>query len=196
MPRLTLLVILLGMLCEVPSSPQSRFASRVVGKGAAKVFLCRRYGFSVPVPPNWFVGLLGDTPFYSNFPPQDTLGGGALPRNGATISIVAQESLPGKEGRETLGSWADRDADLGAAESVIKQDFGIPPETGIERAVRVSFDRKRFGPDDQAQHDVNIYWVFRGKVFATYLEYVHGDPRAQEYESLVGSLMKRVRPLG
>ena len=167
---------------------------KLVGAGKAKRYLSIRYGFSVPVPPAWFVSTKDNTPFYFNFIPSSSRGGGSLPIGGATLNIVAQDDLPSRRGRETLSSWAETDADSGDARSLVERAAIFPSETNVERALWTAFDLKRYSPDDQAQHQVNIYWEFRNHLFATHLIYLNGDPHAKDYNQLLDRVMRGIRP--
>lgn len=168
---------------------------RVVGTGLSKRFLSVKYGFSVPVPPKWFVAVRGNTPFYFNFAPVKATGGGYLPLGGATINVVAQDDLPSRQGRETLSEWADRDGDAGVAETFSERVIELPSETGIGRAVWSSFDLKMYGPDDQAQHQVNVYWEFHKRLFATHLVYVIGNLQGDELNDMLVRIMKGIRTI-
>lgn len=168
----------------------------VMSSGTSRRFLSSKYGFSAPIPPGWFVSVEGSTPFYFNFAPDKSPGRGALPRGGAAINIVAQEDLPSRRGRETLLDWLETDADLGTVETVVQHAAEMPHETGIDKAVWSAFDLKRYGPGDQAQHQINVYWQFRGRLFATHLIYLKGDSRSADYEGLVTKIMVGIRPAG
>jgi hypothetical protein len=70
----------------------------------------------------------------------------------------------------------------------------MPSSTGASNAMMVSFDIPRLSPDEQPQHEAHVYWEFRGKLFAAYLSYVVGDPKAAEYSDLLVMLVRSIRP--
>jgi hypothetical protein len=71
----------------------------------------------------------------------------------------------------------------------------MPPATATTRALLSAFDEATFGPDDQPQRSVTVYWEFRGKRFAMYLFYVVGDPHGKQYEDVLATAARSIRPL-
>jgi hypothetical protein len=56
------------------------------------------------------------------------------------------------------------------------------------------FDEKIYGPSERQQHQKAIYWDFRGRRFATYLNYLVGDRKAKEYNDTLVAVVYSVRP--
>ena len=71
----------------------------------------------------------------------------------------------------------------------------VSPSTEISEAILVSFDDATYGPDDQAQHEINAYWTFRHKKFAAHLFYLVGDPQGPEYVTILKRILLSIRPL-
>jgi hypothetical protein len=187
MQRLTLLLV---TCLAFVASGQERLPTHTTR------FPSMKYGFSVESPKGWLGGLgPNELPFFFNFPTSKGLGQGLLPKGGATIFVVARDHLHRRSGDDSLVGWANLDQAEANQSTVSSGTLDMPLSTGISQAITVSFDVMTFGPDDQRQHEVNVYWEFRGKMFATYLTYVIGDPKAKEYESLLQTAMHSVRPL-
>jgi len=133
---------------------------------------------------------------FMSFDPREAPPQTKLPQGGALISIVAQEKLPGRNFGNSLSEWATEDRKgIAAAGNPIITALELPPQTTITNAVISSFDTATFGPDDQAQHCVAAYWGFKSKLFAAYLYYVIGDPKAKAQEALFLQTLRSIRPL-
>ena len=68
----------------------------------------------------------------------------------------------------------------------------MPELAEVSRAMIMDLDIERPG---QRQHEVAIYWEFRGRRLAAYLSYLAGDPRAVRYRKVFLDLMRDIRPL-
>jgi hypothetical protein len=170
---------------------------RLEGRGATKRFDSEKYGFSVAVPPGWLVDPSGDTPIFFSFTPaeaQDFNRQLRLPKGGAVISIVADASLPGAPFRN-LPDWASADAKGASTEAPSIRRLPVASETGISAAIISSFDTATYGPQDQSEHHVSIFWEFNHALFATHLLYPAHDAKGLEFERILANNIRSIRPL-
>ena len=191
MQRLALLpvVVSLSILCS------GQVAGTATQVHRARI-LIRPYQFSVEPISGWRAGTSKDgMPIFVNFPWSKMQAQLRLPTGGATINMVAWDSLLRRRGDESLAGWAHLEAVNAARGTVMSQTLDVPSSAEISEAILVSFDEATFGPDDQAQHEMNAYWSFRLKKFAAHLSYVVGDPKGGEYETVLKRLVLGVRPL-
>lgn len=169
---------------------------RLAGSGGTKRFVSERYGFTIAVPPGWYVSLDKDTPMYVNFGPDKALPQLRLPPGGASIVVVAQETLPGQP---RLGStptaWAMTDARGVSSTEPSVRPFEVPTASGMTDAVITSYDEATYGPGDQPQHCVAIFWRFAGKLFAAHLNYITNDPNSAAIEKVSFETIRSIRPL-
>ena len=168
---------------------------RLGGRGTARRFVSDKYGFSVAVPPRWLVDPSGDTPVFFSFSPSEAGDFNhqlKLPMGGAVISIVAAGSLPGRH-PSTLSDWASADARGVSAEAPSVRPFEVPSETGITAAVISSFDGAVFGPQDQSEHHVSVFWEFQHAFFASHLLYPANDPKGPEFEKALEDNVRSIR---
>jgi hypothetical protein len=190
MPRLKLAVI---ACLTISVCGQKRAAP--LSASAARQFVSTRYGFSIDSPPGWrFAALAGtELPIFVNFAlsrlPEDLL----LPNGGAMIHIVVADELSGRN--RDLDEWVEFDQHGAVRETVSSRGFDMPASSGVFRAIISAFDERTYSPSEQRQHHVTVYWEFRGKQFATYLDYIVRDPKAKEYEHLLAKVMRSIRPL-
>jgi len=177
---LTSMALLLQVLAPHPASSASRFSS----KG---------YGLSIGAPANWSsaVGPYG-LPYFFNFPPQSGLGQAMLPKGGSVIVIVPRDQMPWKGDDVSLSDWAEADARAAVKGTLVSGRFDMPELAEVSRAMIMDLDIERPG---QRQHEVAIYWEFRGRRLAAYLSYLAGDPRAVRYRKVFLDLMRDIRPL-
>lgn len=176
--------------------PGAEGQSRIEGRDPSRRFVSAKYGFSIPIPNGWHASLEKDTPLYVNFDPTGVLQQLKLPSGGATIVVVAQESLPGRSPLGTTpSSWAVADARGIAARSPAVRPLEMPEASGVSGAVISSYDEATYGPDDQAQHCVAVFWEMRHKLFAAHLNYIVGDPKGPELEELLLQVIRGIRPL-
>lgn len=159
-----------------------------------RLFLSEKYGFSMAVPPGWGVSVDQDTPLYVSYPAPRALPQGRIPEGGANLSVVPLDIFQGFRSR-TLSEWASADARGDSALDVPVRAFDMPAETGVKRAVISTYDTPTFGPDDQSQHTLNVYWEFRSKVFAAHLFYPAHDPKGSEFERIFLTTIRSIRPL-
>ena len=170
---------------------------RLEGRGSARRFVSEKYGFSIAVPPRWLVDPSQDTPMYFSFSPSEAGEFNhqlKLPKGGAVISVVAQDSLPGHQPRG-LSEWAAADARGVSAETPSIRPFEMPTDTGVATATISSYDSAAFGPDDQSEHRLNIFWEFRQKLFVAHLLYPAHDPKGHEFEKIFLDTVGSIRPL-
>jgi hypothetical protein len=84
------------------ATPAAYGQGRLEGGGPATRFVSEKYGFFIAVPPGWLVDPSKDTPRFVSFSPveaQDFNHQLKLPKGGAVISVVAEESLVGRHFR-------------------------------------------------------------------------------------------------
>ena len=156
----------------------------------------RMYAFSIEAPDGWRAGIGKDVlPMFVNFPWSKMQAQLRLPAGDATINVVSWTSLVRRKGDELLTGWARLDAARAASGSVNSSVLVTPPSTGISEAILMSFDEATFGPDDQAQRDVSVYWTYQRENFAAHLSYVLGDPKGGQYENTLRQIVFSVRPL-
>jgi hypothetical protein len=117
-----------------------------------------------------------------------------LPTGGAVINVTAWDRLLRRSGDESLAGWAHLDAVGAALGTMISHELDVPPSTEISEAILVSFDEATFGPDDQAQRGVSVYWAYRRQKFAAHLFYVVGDRKGVEYERVLRQIVLSIRP--
>ena len=163
----------------------------------ADLFVSRRHGFSMEVPAGWHVAIGADDelPLFVNFPWSKLAAQAILPDGGASIHVIAEADLPKRHADFSLDDWARFDERLALPETIKTRDFKMPPSTGVVRALIVSYDEATFGASIQQQHDMTVYWEFRSERFATYLNFVAGDPRGEEYGRQVESRMRSIKPI-
>jgi hypothetical protein len=159
----------------------------------------RRYGFSMETPPGWRTARAEPErlPLFINFPweeLQGKTGVNYLPKGGAMIAVQSEDGLPEPNGSYSLNEWADFDERSASSETISTRNFEMPASTGVDKAMAAAFDEPEESPDIQQQHDLNVYWQFHGKRFATRLTYVVGDPNGRDFEKTLESLMRSVRP--
>jgi hypothetical protein len=170
---------------------------RLEGREAVRRFVSEKYGFSIGVPTRWLVDPSNDTPMYFSFSPSNAEQFNhqlKLPRGGAVISLVAQGRLPGPHFR-SLSEWSAADARGVSGGSVSTRAFEMPPTTGVTNAIISSYDSATFGPDDQSEHRVNIFWEFRRELFAAHLLYGAHDPKGPEFNKVFLDCVRSIRPL-
>jgi hypothetical protein len=163
-------------------------------------YASQKYGFSISVPARWFLNQTRSTPLFYSFDPSKTpMRQLDLPGGGAIISVVAAEELGGHPVRKmpSLSAWAAADAhDLTSADpNPAISTIVVPSESGIGRAIMMAYDIRAFAVDEQHQRSVNIYWEFKRGLFAAYLSYVVGDPKAAVYERVLLDTIRSVRPI-
>ena len=169
----------------------------IEGRGTARRFVSEKYGFTVAVPPGWLVDPSANTPIFFSFTPaeaQDFNHQLKLPRGGAVISIVASAELPGARPR-TLSDWASADARGSSSDAPSVHSFEAPPNTGVTAAVISSFDSAVYGPQDQSEHHVSIFWEFRHALFVTHLVYPAHDPKGPGFDAALETNFSSIRPL-
>jgi hypothetical protein len=170
---------------------------KIEGRGDTKRFISEKYGFSIAVPAGWLVDPSKDTPIYFSFSPSEGNEFNhqlKLPRGGAIISVVAQESLPGHQ-PSNLSEWAARDARGVSAESPSIRPLEMPPETGGAATIISSYDTATYGPDDQSEHRVNIFWEFRQQRFVAHLLYPARDSKGPIFEKVLLDTIRGIRPI-
>ena len=79
--------------------------------------------------------------------------------------------------------------------TIHSETLRLPDSTEIREAVLVSFDEATYGPDEQAQRSVSVYWIFRGEKFAAHLSYLVGDPRGFSSENTLKGTVAGIRPI-
>ncbi len=166
-------------------------------RGNTRRFVSEKYGFSIAVPTKWLVDPSKDTAMFFSFGPSDSGEFNhqlKLPKGGAVISVVPLEVFHGLESR-SLSDWAMADAGDDAVEKPSPRPLEISSTTGITKAVMSSYDSKTFGPDDQPEHRVNIFWEFRQKLFAAHLMYPAHDSKGPEFEKIFLNTIHSVRPI-
>jgi len=173
-----------------------RGQGRLEGRGAARRFVSDKYGFSIAVPPGWHVALEKDTPMYINFSSARGLSQLELPKGGASIVVGCQEDLPGRNrlGKSPL-EWAASDARVLSSGNPLIEPLEMPKESGASRAVMSSYDDATFGPDDQAQHCVAIFWEFNRRLFEAHLNYLADDRNGPALKEAFLDTIRSIRPL-
>jgi hypothetical protein len=187
MPRLALAFAVCFSLACFGQEP-----SRIDGK---RIYI-RTYGFSILPPAGWQVGMgEGGLPIFVNFPWSKMGAQLRLPAGGSIIGIVSWNGLTRRKGDGSLAGWAHLDAVIAAPGTMVSKRIEAPPATEISEAIMVSFDDETFGPDDQPQHEIRVYWEFRREKFAAHLSYVIGDPKATTYQAVLQQIVFSVRPI-
>jgi hypothetical protein len=184
---------MIGLLVAATVSGQGK----VEGRGPARRFSSEKYGFSIKVPSGWLVDPSNDTPMYFSFSPAEAGDFNhqlKIPRGGAAISIVAQDTLPGRHAR-TPAEWALADSRGVSSGTPSLSPFEMPPESGATDATISTYDSATFGPDDQSEHRVNLFWDFRQKLFAAHLLYPAHDPKGPMFERIFADTVRSILPL-
>jgi hypothetical protein len=169
---------------------------RLEEHGREQRFISEKYGFSMEVPHRWLVDPSTDTPIFFSFSP--SLAGNfnqqlKLPKGGAVISVVAQEDTPGQRFTD-LWAWATADARADSVQNPSIEFLQVPPTTGISKAVISSYDVPAFGPDDRAEHRVNIYWEFQHRQFVAHLMYLAKDSKGTDFDRILMDAVRGIRP--
>ncbi len=196
MSRVSQLTVVLAMAFALVLTMSGE--GKLEGKGKARRFVSQKYGFSIGVPPRWLVDPVKDTPIFFSFSPSEAAEfnqQAQLPKGGAVISVLAQDALPGPHTGD-LSAWAAADARGVSAQIPSIHPFDMPPETHVDTAVVSSYDSATYGPDDQSEHRVNIFWEFREKRFVAHLMYPAHDPKGPTFEAVLFSTVRSMRPLG
>jgi hypothetical protein len=182
-----LLLFCFGLWYSVPHVFADSSSSRVE---------LRAYGFSLQQPSGWHVALdKNELPVFVNFPWSKMKAQLRLPAGGAVVNLVAWTKLPRRRGDGSLSGWSHLDDVRAAPGTLVSRPLHLPASTGIAEAILVSFDEATFGPDDQAQREVSIYWTFRGERFGAHLFYLLGDPQGARYEAILEQIVASIRPL-
>jgi hypothetical protein len=178
-------------------SAKGQEGTHPVQKVATTPYISRKWGFQIDPPPGWQVTALADTdlPMFVNFPLSELSPGLVLPKRGAMIHIVAEQDLPGQNRNYTLEDWAEFDERHAVPETISSSEIKMPASSAVRRALKVAFTERTYTSSEQQQEHVIIYWEFREKRFATYLDYIAGDRKAKIYGEVVVKAMRTVRPL-
>ena len=156
-------------------------------------FVSEKYQFSIAIPRGWGASFDRDTPLFVSYPASRALPQGKLPLGGANISIVPLDAYHSTK-TLTLNEWATADARGDFAHSTPVRELEMPPESGVVAAIISSHDTPTFGPDDQAQHTVNVFWKFNGNLFAAHLFYPAHDAKGPGFEKVFLDTLRSIRP--
>ncbi len=155
-----------------------------------------KYGFSLRPPRGWHTSVGEDgLPLFVNFPWSKRLPQLRLPKGGAVINLISFKRLPRRRGDETLTGWAHLDAAQAVPGTLASSALEVPASSEISEAVLLALDEATFGPDDQPQRDVGVYWIYHGERFAAHLSFVVGDPQGVAYENVLKQIVFSIRPL-
>lgn len=160
-------------------------------------FVSEKYGFTIATPKGWHMGVLTTEglPIFVNFPLADLATRGITPKRGdAIIHIVAGHDPPRPNRDDTLDDWADSDQLGKSRNSCSILPLRMPTETQVSRAIMMACDEHADISSEPQQRDVSVYWEFRGKRFASYLNYAIGDPNAKAYERALLIILRGLRP--
>jgi len=183
--------VTIGYVAAAAAHAQGRLEEH----GTGTRFVSEKYGFSIAAPRGWHVSLERDTPMFINFGSASGASQLALPKGGASIVVIAQDTLPGQRRLgNTPSDWAVADARGASAGSPSIQPLDMPKESEASNAVISSYDDATFSPDDQSQHSVAIFWEFHRKLFAAHLTYVSRDPNGPSLEKLFIETVRSIRP--
>jgi hypothetical protein len=164
---------------------------RIQLDGGEKRFINETLGFSIGVPSGWSVTPDRDAPIFTNFRPSEAHAQLELPRGGAII--IVDQGPPGALSKP-LSQWAKEDV-RGLSSGAPSVGSFVPPAAAeITDAISITFDTATFGPDDQKQHCVSVYWEFRRQRFSAHLSYVFGDPRGRAHERVLLEAVRSFRP--
>ena len=132
---------------------------------------------------------------YINFSSAGATSQLTLPKGGASIVVVVQENLPGRDRLSSSPSeWAVSDARGVASGSPSIRELEMPEESGGSRAILSSYNVATFSPDEQPQHCVAIFFEFDKKLFAAHLTYVANDRNGPAIEYSFVSIIRSIRP--
>lgn len=101
--------------------------------------------------------------------------------------------FPAFDRSKESGHW-EREKRRSKPETFSQNKLTLPSSTGVTKAAVVSFDLRTFGADDQPQHETTVYWELSGNVFATHLNYIIGDQRADQHEKALVALLRSIKP--
>lgn len=180
--QLTVSACLLGLVSLTvanaqPSGPQSR--------GQQERIVNQRYHFSVTFPKGWFVFEGGDLPSFYNFPEEKLLPQGNLPKGGASIIFLAQESGQTRRGEQTLPAWVEKRVRIEVGSSVQRKEFTGPTAVEVSTALRVEFDQLPLGLIGKPLHSMIVAWQLGGELFGVELTYFKDDPHGSQYERVL-----------
>ncbi len=170
--RTTRLAVPASLVCRILLSAILfvNFASgrgSVDGRGAARRFISKAYGFSMAIPAGWGVSTELNTPVYFWGAPSAKFVQDAIPEGGAVIAAQAHDSVSGSAGSATT-PWAWALAETRAKASAVPsiKPFEMEKLSESSSAVICSYDEAEFSGDQRVQHSVAIFWEFRQQLFA------------------------------
>lgn len=192
MTNMQITAVMIGWIAFAAPHGQGRLEEH----GGARRFVSDQYGFSIAVPSGWHVSLEKDTPMFINFSSARGLSQLAFPKGGASIVVVAQDTLPRQHRLgNTPPEWAVANARGVSAGSPSIKPLDMPIQSEVSRAVVSSYDDATFSPDDQAQHSVAAFWEFNRRLFSAHLTYVASDPNGPALQKLFLETVRSIRPL-
>ena len=185
-------IVYLALSLAAPAASQGK----VEGRGAARLFIGEKYGFSMAVPVGWGVSTKLDTPVFFYAPPSERFVQAAIPKGGAVIVVEPHDSVSGQaRSATTPQEWVLADARASASSSPLIKRVEMPRESRASRAVMSSYDEATFSPDQQKQHSVGIFWEFDQKLFAAHLNYNVNDSSGPAFEKVFLQIIRSIRPL-
>jgi len=194
MSRLTRLryTLVFHALLALVAQGQGKLDSRA----GERRFVSEKYEFSMAVPRGWRVKLPDELPLYFNYPDSRALPQGRLPDGGAYISVVVSENLSGRRYGGSLSQWAVKDMHIEThAPPPSPLPFAMPRESDAKNAIELSYDSEAFERGQQQEHEVAIYWEYRGRFFNAHLSYVAADPSGAAIERVFLDTVRSFRPI-
>lgn len=148
-------------------------------------------GFSLPVPNTWYVWPTSVTLLYFNYRPDQHPDPLNLPIGGVMLDVVgAPENLRNANSNQ----WALIDADHSVPETYVEKTLWFKKNAPMETALWTDFDVKTVYPD-QRQHQVNVYWTFRSRLFGMHITTPAASFQESRCRDLVKTLLEGLRPL-
>jgi hypothetical protein len=177
-------------------APAARGQGRLDERGRSRRFVSEKYGFSMAVPPGWFVFSGGDTPVFFNSAPPGGFFQGIPPKGGAVISVLAHETVTGlSRSARTPRDWALADAHGASSDNPSIKPLDMSRKSGVSEAFVSSYDETTFSPDEPDQHCVAVFWEFDRRLFAAQLNYLASDPNGPALTKLLLETVRSVRPI-
>jgi hypothetical protein len=149
--------------------------------------------YSFEAPENWNIATGNTAPYFINFSPKKLVPIMAqLPNGGAQMGVASAKDA--RNGVKSIDQWMRLRRRAYAFTSV--QETHFPPETGITRAVMVSWtNQKDIEPGNPITESVAVYFVFRSQPFQAEVDFNSNDRKKDVYVKTLSKILESFRPL-
>ena len=148
--------------------------------------------YSFEAPKKWNVAIGNAAPYFINFSPKKLAPMmDELPNGGAELGVASASDA--RNGVKSIDQWMELRRRAYAFTSV--QEIQFPAETGISRAVKVSWtNQKDLESGDQITAAVTVFFVFQGQPFQAEMDFHENDRKKGSYEKTLTTLLESFRP--